>query len=150
MTRPLGKPALLTIVVFALAGGCIFRTIAPYDDRVARGLHDLESRVTSFFDDMQSQAGTPNGSWESFADCYDAIRGDLALVRVQAAARDHNELTLRSLDLLKASVDDLEAMHQTGVTSREIAIVRSLIETQMRMLHELERGKKGAPPEVSP
>jgi len=66
----------------------------------------------------------------------------VARLRAEAGAQPGNGLTVQSLDLIQKNLEKLEAMHAGGITAEEIEIVRTLFDTQFRMLVQLENAKK--------
>ena len=60
-----------------------------------------------------------------------------------------NDSTLRALDLLRESFDKVEAMHREGLIPEEVTVLRELVDTQLRLLVQLERAKRGSTAEAS-
>jgi len=124
----------------ALALSCAF--IAGYDPLIDSGARDLQHKVEQFLTELEATAGTPAGEYDRHAAFYDDVRNDIAALRGQAERQKGNDLTLQSLQLVEANVAKLERMHAQGITPQEIAIVRTLFDTQFRMLAHLENAKK--------
>ena len=125
-----------------LAAGCALRPAAPYDAGLDGGLAELQVKVDTFLEGLQRQAGTPDGAWDRHASFYEGVRKDVEILRSRAAAHAGNDVTLGSLDRLAASIDDLERLHRDGLKGAEIPILRSLFDSQLRMLIQLESAKK--------
>lgn len=128
-------------LVAFLTAGCAAR-IAPYDPTLNDGLAGLQTKIAGFLEELEQRAGTPDAAWEKHAAFYESVRADLQDLRFRAAAHGGNELTLGSLDLVSDSIDDLEQLHRSGLNGTEIPILRSLFETQLRMLIQLETAKR--------
>jgi len=138
-------------IVLALLAGCSNR-IAPHDEDLARGLAELQSSNTRFFDELRQSAGTQFGAWEYHANWYEETRAAIGTLRGQAAAYGAgNAPTVEALDLLKKSIDQLEEVHTAGLSAGEIPVLHTLFDSQLRMLIELEAAKKrNVPKEVKP
>ena len=125
-----------------LAAGCALRQAAPYDAGLNEGLAELQVKVDAFLEQLEGRAGTPEGAWERHASFYEGVRRDVEILRSRAAAHAGNDITLGSLDRLAASIDDLERLHRAGLKGAEIPILRTLFDSQLRMLIKLEGAKK--------
>lgn len=122
---------------------------APYDPLFEAGLVNLQKDVRVFFDEVGKYAGTGQGTHSAFASDYRTFSSRIAGLRGQAASHARNGSTLQSLDLLRESFDKVEAMHRQGLVAEEAEILRSLVDTQLRLLLGLERAKRGAAAEAS-
>lgn len=122
--------------------GCSSYFIAQYDPAVDSGATALQEKVDRFLSELEGTAGTPAGDYEQHAEFYDEVRGDIQSLRDAASRQRGNDLTVRSLDLIANNVEKVEAMHSDGISAEEIAIVRTLFDTQFRMLVQLEVAKK--------
>lgn len=151
MTRRDTFATLIAAIVLALLAGCLSR-VSPYDDTIAAGLTSLRSSNTRFFDELQQTAGTPGAKLESHAAWYEETRAEIVALRTRAAAYGmKNDPTVRSLELLGASLDELEKVHAKGISAGEIPVLRTLFDSQLRMLIELESAKRRpADGEVTP
>jgi hypothetical protein len=138
------RKRLKAIVLAAVTSivGCSGYFIAQYDPAVDSGATELQEKVDRFLSELEGSSGTPEGEYEQHTKFYGEVRGDIQTLRDAASKQRGNELTLRSLDLIANNVDRLEAMHSDGISSEEVAIVRTLFDTQFRMLVQLETAKK--------
>jgi hypothetical protein len=143
--------AIIAAVVLALLAGCVSR-VAPHDAEIAAGLAELQSSHTRFFDELQRTAGTPDAAWECHTAWYEETRARIAALHTRAASYElKNDPTSHSLELLGKSVDELEAAHAGGLSGGEISVLRTLFDSQLRMLIELETAKeRPAAVEVTP
>jgi len=142
---------LIAAIVLALLTGCVSR-VAPHDAIIAAGLADLQSSNSRFFDELQQTVGTPDAAWECHAAWYEETRAEIAALRVRAGSYDRkNDPTVAALELLEKSVNELETAHAEGLSAGEIPVLRTLFDSQLRMLIELEAAKKRTTAtEVSP
>jgi len=134
------KATLLAAV--ASIAGCSTYFIATYNPAVDSGATELQQKVDVFLNDLERTAGTPAGAYERNAGTYDELRGDIQTLRELASQQRGNDLTVHSLDLIENNVDKLQAIHADGISPKEIDIVRTLFDTQFRMLVQLENAKK--------
>jgi hypothetical protein len=140
----------LIVAVLALLAGCTSR-LSPYDEAIAAGLAELESRHTRFFDELQQTAGTPAGAWERHTGWYQETRAEIAALRARTASFGvTDDPTAGALELLDRSVEELEQAHAEGLAREEIPILRTLFDSQLHMLIELEAAKKQSATEVTP
>jgi len=134
------KATLLALAASVL--GCSGYYIAEYSEAVDTGATELQQKVDRFLTDLEQTAGTPEGEYDLHEGFYAEVRDDIGALREVASAQRGNDLTLQSLDLIGANVDKLEALHAEGISRQEIGVVRTLFDTQFRMLVQLENAKK--------
>ena len=132
------RAILLSIVAFALS--CAF--IAGYDSRIDNGASALQQKIGTFLTDLEQTTGTPEGEYSRHIGFYGEVRTDISVLRNVASAHKGNDITLQSLDLIEANVAKLEKLHAEGISREEIGIVRSLFDTQFRMLLQFENAKR--------
>jgi hypothetical protein len=141
--------ALLTLLL-ALLTGCVSR-VAPHDETIAAGLAELRSRNTRFFDELQQTAGTPDAAWECHIAWYEETHAKIGALRTRAASHGlKSDPTADALALLDRSVAELEQVHAEGLSRGEIPLLRTMFDSQLHMLIELEEAKKRKPAEVAP
>ncbi|MGZ5441974.1 MAG: hypothetical protein ACXW5U_16380 [Thermoanaerobaculia bacterium] len=141
---------LIAAIVLALLAGCVSR-VTPHDAVIAAGLADLQSSHSRFFDELQQTVGTPDAAWEYHAAWYEETRAEIGALRTRAASHDlKNDPTVAALELLEESVNELETAHAEGLSAGEIPVLRTLFDSQLRMLAQLEAAKKRTAAEVSP
>jgi len=138
--RKRAKAILIAAIASVLSCSSYF--IAEYNQAVDTGATELQQKVDRFLTGLEQTAGTPDGEYEQHIAFYDEVRNDVGNLRGLASTQRGNDLTRRSLDLIGDNVDRLEAMHAKGISPKEIAIVRTLFDTQFRMLVQLENAKK--------
>lgn len=136
------RSLILLLSFAAVLIGCTARYIAEYDENVDRGVVSLQAKFSALFDDLQRTAGTPDGAYERYAARYDDLRAGIAHVQSHASVQSRNQLTSTSLALLSDSLDELQSAHREGIKAGEVPVLRSLIDTQLRMLVQLEVAKK--------
>lgn len=142
MSRRFRSAAVIAAVALALLAGCISR-VSPHDEVIAAGLAELQSSNASFFDGLQQAAGTPGAALEHHAAWYEETRADIAALRTRATGYGvRNDPTVDALALLETSVAELEKMHATGISAGEVPVLRTLFDSQLRMLIELESAKR--------
>ena len=138
----------LVLGLALLLVGCVTR-LAPYDERLDLGAAALQSKIVRFFDVLQQAKGPEERAFGNHAVFYESARADLDALRIQAGSDPGNEQTRRSIELLAKSLASLEELHRKGLSGAELPVLRKLIETQVRMLLQLESAKKREGTEVS-
>ena len=148
---------ILALAIFVT--GCTMRFIATYDPAVESDALQLQSKLNAFFDDLQNTAGTPEGEYDRYAAQYADLHAQLGDLQARAALQSRNQLTNDSLTLLEDNLVILETAHREGLSAAEVPVLRKLIDSQVRMLVQLEAAKKREPvtaergavaPEVTP
>jgi hypothetical protein len=132
----------IVLAVIASVTSCSAYFIAAYNPALDHGAAQLQQKVDGLLSELESTAGTPEGAYDVYVDRYQELHGDIETLRTVASSQRGNDLTLQSLQLIDANVDKLERMHAEGITAKEIGVVRTLLDTQLRMLVQLENGKK--------
>lgn len=132
----------LLIAAAASIAGCSGYFLAEYDPVVDRGATELQQKVDRFLTGLEQTSGTPAGEYEQNAAFYEEVRGDIRKLRGVASEERGNGLTVQSLDLIEKNVAKLESMHARGISVEELGVVRTLFDTQFRMLVQLETAKK--------
>ena len=130
------------LAALALIGSCSAYVIAEYNEALDHGASELQTKVDTFLNDLEQHAGAPEAEYERNSGFYEEVRGDISVLREAASEHRGNDITIKSLGLIADNVDKLERMHAEGISAEEIAIVRTLFDTQFRMLIQFENAKK--------
>ncbi|UCC71429.1 MAG: hypothetical protein JSV86_13665 [Gemmatimonadota bacterium] len=140
----MGSALRLTVVATALIGlGCQVKLVADYDEITDRSVTALQREFERFFVEVERKIGTPEADHANYVDFYDGVRAELGVIRVRAAARPKNEITIRQLDLLAENVDNLEALHELGFDDpEELEPLRSAFQQSFQAILTLELAKK--------
>ena len=145
MSRRRKLTAILAAILLALLSGCA-SSVAPRDEALAGGLAGLQSSTSWFFDQLQQVIGTPDADWVRHAAWYEETRSEIAALLVRASASGAaTDPTLDALVLLDQSVAELETAHAAGLSAAEIPVLRTLFDSQLRMLVQLEAAKARTP-----
>ena len=128
------KHAKGILVALATLVSCSSYFIAEYNAVVDHGATELQQKVGRFLDDLERGDADPK--------FYAEARGDIQMLRSAASLQRGNELTVQSLDLIQDNLDKLEQIHARGISPKEVVIVRTLLDSQFRMLVQLEIAKK--------
>ena len=132
----------ILVAIGTLALSCSSYFIAEYSAEVDSGATQLQQKVDGFLTELQNTAGTAEGGYEGHEVFYADVRNDIGELRTAAALQRGNEITLQSIDRIEDNLDKLERMHAQGISAKEIAVARQLLDTQFRMLVQLEHAKK--------
>jgi hypothetical protein len=138
--RKHAKAILLAAIASIVS--CSGYFIAAYNPAVDEGATKLQQSVDGFLVELQKTAGTPAGDYENHQAFYEESHASIQSLRDIASQERGNDLTLQSLDLIENNLDRLEALHADGISPKEIGVVRTLFDTQFRMLVQLENAKK--------
>jgi hypothetical protein len=134
------------VLAFAIfVTGCAVRYVATYDPTIESDARELQSELSSHFDDLQRTAGTPEGAYDRYATRYADLNVRVSDLQARAALQSRNQLTHESLTFLADNLAVLETAHREGLTAAEVPVLRKLIDAQVRMLLQLESAKKHEP-----
>ena len=134
---------LAALAVILVAAGCTLKLVADYDEVTDQAVTALQRKVERFFVGLERDIPTPDADYENHVEFYDDVRADLRVIRVRAAARPKNEITLQQLDLLTENVDNLEALHELGFEDREELVpLRAAFQQGFQAILTLELAKK--------
>ncbi|UCC84278.1 MAG: hypothetical protein JSW46_04940 [Gemmatimonadota bacterium] len=142
--RVLRRALQLTVVAVTLAGlGCQIKLVADYDEITDRSVTALQREFELFFIDVERNLYTPDAVYDNYIGFYDEVRAELSVIRVRAAARPKNEITVEQLDLVAQNVDNLEELHKLGFESpEELEPLRAAFQQSFQAILTLELAKK--------
>lgn len=140
----LRRALLFTVMAAALGGlGCQIKLVADYDEVTDRSVTALQREFERFFIDVERNLYTPDADHENYVGFYDEVRAELSVIRVRAAARPKNEITVEQLDLVVQNVDNLEELHKLGFDSpEELEPLRTAFQQSFQAILTLELAKK--------
>lgn len=138
----------VAVFLIALVGSCPLLPSAPYDPVFDTQVVALRKDVGAFFDELGACAGKPEGAYSAFTVEYRTFSDHIARLRGLAVSHPRNDATVESLDLLRENFDKVEAMHRDGLLPEEVEILRPRVDTQLRLIVDLERAKRGAAKET--
>jgi len=101
------RRTLLLLLAVSVAGSCA-SVVSAYDEHVDAAATTLQKRMDAFLTSIGATAGTPEGAFATREPFYDAYRVELRAVRVRAEASTGNAITVEQLDLMVASLAELE------------------------------------------
>jgi hypothetical protein len=134
----------LTVLAVTLAGlGCQIKLVADYDEITDRSVMALQREFERFFIDVERNLYTLEADHGNYIGFYDEVRAELGVIRVRAAARPKNEITVEQLDLVAQNVDNLEELHKLGFESpEELEPLRAAFQQSFQAILTLELAKK--------
>ena len=135
------------LVLSVMVPACTVRFIAEHDAALEGKVLALRRDLRVFFVRLGTDAGTPEGRYELFADDYERIKILLRDIEAHAASLAQNRRTLSQVRLLMRSVEHLEAIHREGIAHRDVVhAIREQFEVALSALLALEGAKRcGAP-----
>jgi hypothetical protein len=134
----------LTCLLLAIGiAGCVsVRLVADYDPEIDQSVSELQRKCETFLTFLERNAGKAEAQYDANKEFYDEVRIDLSAIHVRAAAIPKNDITLRQLDLLRDSLDNLEELHKMGLTRKQIEPLRSAFNSSFTAILKLELAKK--------
>jgi hypothetical protein len=141
--------SLIIALFLAIASlsACKVKLISDYDEVIDHSATELQKKIEGFVHQMESAAGTPNGTYDANKQFYDGVRTDISALRVRAeAAGSNNDLTVQEIGLIEQNVEKLRELHVAGAERGLRAAVAepalSAINVQFVALIRLELAKK--------
>jgi len=140
----LRRVSQLTVLAALLAGlGCQIKLVADYDEVTDQSVTALQREFERFFIDIERNLYTPEADHSNYIEFYDEVRAELNVIRVRAAARPKNEITVEQLDLVAQNVDNLEELHKLGFEGpEELQPLRAAFQQSFQAILTLELAKK--------
>lgn len=133
--------ALLSLLL-SQSVGCTVRLIADYDEQTDASITELQRKVETFLTRLERSAGRPEASHAANVGFYDEMRVALSSIEVRAAAIPRNEITRQQLSLLRDSLNTLEELHKTGISTEQVQPLRTAFNTSFGAILKLELAKK--------
>lgn len=147
--RPRLHPLLLLLALYAslpAATACApVRLVAEYDEQVDQSATRLQREMDAFLTEMEflpeRHAEKTYAARERF---YLHYAVGLRALKTRASALDRNSITVRQIDLMEASVEQLRRLHQSQNTLSSAAITssRTLFNTAWTAILTFELAKK--------
>ncbi len=132
--------SFLCLLVFS---GCTeIRLISEYDEQTDKSITQFQRKIEAFLISLERNIGTEQAKYENNTQYYDEFKVDLSAIRVRAAAIPKNSITIQQIDLLIDSLNNLEKLHQHGLTREDIGPLRTAFNTSCTAILKLELAKK--------
>ena len=112
--------SFLTLLIFA---GCTVQYVSRYDEATERSITSIQRQVETLLQDVEQHLGTPEAAYEHYADTYKQLHIDAALLSTRAQAIDFNEITVEQSRLLIGWLNNLETLHQIGISDADLLAV---------------------------
>lgn len=104
------------LVAAALLAGCSRVTlVSRYDPATDEGITAFHGKLEGLLSQLDEEPVSP---YATVKPSYDALRADLARLRLRNEARPKNELTVRQLEELRAAFTILEEQHRNDSLNR--------------------------------
>ena len=133
----------LTILCMILASCAHVTLIAPYDERIEKGITELQKNTTAFFVKIERHGGSDKEDYKHYIQFYDDSKVAVKSLLIRAGATAQNEKTESQIKALMEKYDSLENQHRTvGLTSYTIPITETSFDVIFRAILTLEIAKK--------
>jgi len=107
--------ALWLVVFLALPLGCgQVRLVSPYDEQIDAGTSEAHTEIAQFVARMAIVAGSDKGTYASNADFYAGVTAKVSTLKLRAAARDKNAISVKLFEELLTSIGTLQELHKSG------------------------------------
>ena len=133
----------LMILCLILASCAHVTLIAPYDERIDKGISELQKNTTAFFVKIERQGGSDKEDYKHYIQFYDDSKVAVKSLLIRAGATAQNEKTEGQVKALMDKYNSLENQHMTvGLTSYTIPITETSFDLIFRAILALEVAKK--------
>jgi hypothetical protein len=138
-------PMVVLVAAFlvTLASCAPVRLIAPYDERIEKGVTALQKDTTAFFTKIDRQGGSDQNDYKNHVAFYDKSRVGTKSLLIRAGAVPKNEQTEKQLEALMEKYRSMEEQHKTqGLSQSVIPSLESSFDQAFRAILTLEIAKK--------
>ncbi len=116
--------------------------IAPYNAAVTQQIVGLQKQVDTLLLNVEQSVGTPRANYSRYVKSYNQIQVNLTSIITQAKAIPHNALTVKQLQLLQNTINDLQKLHKMGFkTSKQVQLIEQSINQSFSAILKLEYAK---------
>lgn len=148
----MNKRILSSLHITALAVFCIIfascahvTLIAPYDERIEKGITELQKDTTAFFVKIERQGGSNIEDYNKHTEFYDKAKVTVRSLMIRAGATSQNEITKQQIQILMEKYDTLENQHKTtGLTPHTIKPLETSFDVIFRTILTLEVAKNNS------
>jgi hypothetical protein len=135
--------AFLDLCVLTIASCVHVQLIAPYDERIEKGVTELQKDTTEFFVKIERNGGSDKVDYKNHTKFYDDSKVSTKGLLIRAEATAQNEKTQGQIILLMEKYKSLEEQHKTvGLTLHTILSLESSFDQIFRAILTLEVAKK--------
>ncbi len=123
--------------------GCSIKLISSYDETTDKTVTALQKKVESFFVTLESQEGSPDCEYKNHRQFYDEAKVEISAIEIRARAIPKNEITIKQIELLKDSLNNLESLHKISCLAKsQIEPLRIAFNATFVAILKLELAKK--------
>jgi hypothetical protein len=139
----LGVAVFLVSFLLTVASCAHIQLIAPYDERIEKGVTDLQKNTTEFFVKIERAGGSDKSDYSNHTKFYDDAQVSAKSLFIRAGAVARNKKTEEQIKLLMEKYKSLEKQHKTvGLTPYTIPPLESSFDQIFRAILTLEIAKK--------
>lgn len=135
-------PLVVSLMLLALSGCSNIRLIADYDEQTDVAVTQIQRKMEQFLILMERNIGKDEASYARNTKFYDEVRIDLSAISVRAAAIPENDISIQQLGLLSDNLGNLEKIHQLGISTNDIQLIRTAFNGSCTAILKLELAKK--------
>lgn len=130
--------SLIGVIIGLLLIGCSTELIAPYNQAVVDEVMAYHGDVEMILSSIERHGGTPESEYPQFVEIYDILFVRLSNLELLLSVLPNTGLTLGQLDNLRENLILLEEMHQEGISSVEIPVIRTALDVACGAIITLE------------
>lgn len=131
------------LLIMILASCASVQLIAPYDERIEKGITDLQKNTTTFFVKVERQGGSDINDYKNHIEFYDHSKVATKSLLIRVGATAQNKKTEEQILLLIQKFELLEKQHKNaGLTPNTIPTLESSFDQIFRSILTLEVAKR--------
>ncbi len=139
----LTRNTLLMFLILVTSVSCTIRLISNYDEQTDEAVTALQRKLSTFFVELESTAGTDAAHIDNHIDFYKEVDVDISAIALRVAALPKNEITQQQIKLLRDNLAKLKEIHQIGISSVElVSVIREDFDQALASILRLELAKK--------
>lgn len=141
--RKFGVLVLLIFFVLTIAACAHIQLIAPYDERIDKGITELQKNTTEFFVGVERKGSSDKNDYKNYVKFYDDSKVASKSLLIRAGAIAQNKKTEQQIKILIEKYKTLEEQHKTiGLSSQTIPPLESSFDQIFHAILTLEVAKK--------
>ncbi len=140
------QKCLLALFIPLFLLSCKVMLVGAYDEVTDRGIQNVQNEISTIIIRLERNIDNNtllNNDHKNFNELYETIAGELETLRIRCNSLPKYDIILGQLAALTANVNDLEKLHKTGITNKQmLGIIKSNFEMQFSSMIKLQNGFK--------
>jgi len=141
--RTLRYFVLIILLGLPIAACTHIQLIAPYDERIEKGITELQKNTTEFFVEIERKDGSDTEDYKNYIEFYDDTKVATRSLLIRAGAVAYNETTEAQIKKLMDKYKKLEKQHtEVGLSAHTVPLLEASFDQCFRAILILEVAKE--------